>query len=193
MGRRRFSRPTGERRYKKMFVIATEGAVTEPSYFKRFEDQETVVHINLLSGKNKSAPAHVLRRMNDYLKKKGLRASDEAWLVVDTDHWTVWQLSELHEWANSNRNCFLAVSNPKFEIWLLLHFEDGNGIASSRECSERLVRYLPNFAKGQVEFMHLANGVPDAIRRARLKDSPPCRDWPRTIGTTVYRLVEKLT
>ncbi len=31
--RRKFSRPTGERRYKKLFLISTEGQLTEPDYF----------------------------------------------------------------------------------------------------------------------------------------------------------------
>ena len=36
-------------------------------------------------------------------------------------------------------------------------------------------------------------GIEDAIRRARLRDNPPCADWPRAIGgTTVYRLIESI-
>ncbi|HKK02161.1 MAG TPA: RloB family protein [Desulfuromonadales bacterium] len=193
MGRRRFSRPLGERRYKKMFVIAAEGAETEPAYFKMFGDAERVIHIQMLSGKNKSAPPQVLKRMNVYLKNQRLKADDQAWLVVDTDQWTEQQLNGLHQWTGTKPNYHLAVTNPKFEYWLLLHFEDGHGVGSSRECSERLLRRLPNYEKGNVDVRQLAEGVAEAIRRAREKDSPPCADWPRTIGTTVYRLVEQLT
>ena len=31
-----FQRPFGERRYRKLFVIATEGVKTEPQYFAAF-------------------------------------------------------------------------------------------------------------------------------------------------------------
>lgn len=192
MARRRFLRPLGERRYKRLFVIATEGAETEPAYFKMFEDQERVIHIQVLPGKNKSAPPQVWKRMNEHLKKKGLKAEDQAWLVVDTDQWSEQQLVALFQWSRSIENYGLAVSNPKFEFWLLLHFEDGNGIASSRECSERLRRCLPNYDKGELDLRQLRDGVIDATRRARQKDLPPCADWPRTVGTTVYRLVEQL-
>ncbi len=34
--------------------------------------------------------------------------------------------------------------------------------------------------------------INDAIRRARQRDNPPCRDWPKRTGTTVYRLVENI-
>jgi hypothetical protein len=75
----------------------------------------------------------------------------------------------------------LAVSNPKFEYWLLLHFEDGTRIGNSRQCTEYLKRYLPHFEKGHVEVNKLRPGVHDATRRAKLKDTPPCVDWPSRI------------
>jgi hypothetical protein len=31
-----------------------------------------------------------------------------------------------------------------------------------------------------------------AVRRARRRDNPPCDDWPRSTGTTVYKLVENI-
>lgn len=31
--RRSFSRPLGERRYRKLFLVAVEGSKTEPQYF----------------------------------------------------------------------------------------------------------------------------------------------------------------
>lgn len=64
MARRRFSRPLGERRYKKLFVLATEGTETEPRYFKMFEAGDKVIHVQLLKGGNQSSPPQVLRRMN---------------------------------------------------------------------------------------------------------------------------------
>ncbi len=45
------------------------------------------------------------------------------------DEWTDDQLSQLNEWAQGADNYGFALSNPKFEFWLLLHFEDGSGSA----------------------------------------------------------------
>lgn len=52
MARRLFKRPVGQRRYKKMFVIATEGAKTEPIYFGMFNDGQTTIHVKPLKGQN---------------------------------------------------------------------------------------------------------------------------------------------
>lgn len=85
------------------------------------------------------------------------------------------------------------LSNPKFEYWILLHFEEGTNISSSRECSDRLKRWLPDYDKGIKPRGFTIQMISSAVRRAKIRDNPPCPDWPRTgSGTTVYRLVEKL-
>jgi len=190
--RRQFRRPLGTRRYRKLFVLAVEGNTTEPQYFAIFNDQHSVIYVDCLKGKHRSAPTQVLKRMRGRLQQEALRDSDSAWLVVDKDSWTVDQLNQLHTWSQERENYGLALSNPKFEYWLLLHFEEGAGIRTSRACSERLKRYLPNYDKSINARDFPMTRILQAVRRARARDVPPCRDWPRNSGTTVYRLVEKL-
>lgn len=190
--RRTFKRPLGERRYRKLFVIAVEGTKTEPQYFAIFNDQNSVIRVKCVKGSHHSSPPQVLRRLEDYLKQENLWVSDEAWLVVDKDHWADDQLALLYAWSEGSERYGLALSNPKFEYWLLLHFEDGKGIRTSYGCSRRLKRYLPDYAKGIDPCDFTPARVCNAVRRAAARDSPPCRDWPKSTGTTVYRLVEKL-
>lgn len=190
--RRKFQRQIGERRYRRLFVIAVAGVATEPQYFSIFNDFELVIHVDCLKGKNESSPIHVLQRMKKHLRETKLRNFDEAWLVVDKDQWTDEQLTKLHAWSQEQDNYGFALSNPKFEYWLLLHFEDGSGIATSRQCSERLVRYLPDYEKSIDAHKISPERIADAVRRAKERDNPPCRDWPRNTGTTVYRLVTRL-
>jgi hypothetical protein len=191
--RRKFQRPLGQRRYRKLFVIAVEGAKTEPQYFATLNNQQSVIRVNCLKGKHDSSPPQVLRRMQDHLKKEALKKSDEAWLVVDKDQWTNGQLAQLNGWSQAANNYGFALSNPKFEYWLLLHFEDGTGIASSQDCSDRLKRHLPDYDKGIDPRKFPRQTIDEAIRRAKQRDNPPCPDWPRSIGgTTVYRLVENI-
>jgi hypothetical protein len=193
MGKRRtFLRPFPMRHYRKLFVLATEGAETEPQYFALFNSKTTTVNVKCLKSSTDSAPVHVLKRMERHLQRNKLKSGDAAWLVVDKDQWTEEQLAQLHAWANKNEQYGLAVSNPGFELWMLLHFDDGAGIENLRQCKERLKRRLPNYDKGHIETSKLIPGIPDAIARARRKDTPSCTDWPHSIGTTVYRLVEKL-
>ena len=190
--RRRFVRPLGKRRYRKMFVLATEGSKTESQYFSIFNDQNLVVHIKFLKEKGGSAPPQVLARMRNYLDSEDLESSDEAWLVVDKDQWTDDQLSQLHEWAQEADNYGFALSNPKFEFWLLLHFEDGRGVSNPRTCSQRLERHIPGYDKDINVRKISEDTIKKAIERAKKRDTPACRNWPRNTGTTVYRLVENI-
>ncbi|EFK05692.1 conserved hypothetical protein [delta proteobacterium NaphS2] len=132
-----------------------------------------------------------MKRAEGFVREKGLRKNDEVWLVIDRDLWTEEQLAKVFLGCKS-AGYNLAVSNPKFEYWLLLHFEDGRGVSCSRDCTERLLRFLPNFEKAHLEIQKLQTGIDDAIRRAEEKDMPPCEDWPRRNGSTAYRLVKKL-
>ena len=131
--------------------------------------------------------------MQDRLKQENLKNSDEAWLVVDKDQWQDEQLAQLHAWSQDADNYRLALSNPKFEYWLLLHYEDGAKISSPNECSVRLKKHLPDYDKSLDGRKITSDMIEDAIRRAKARDKPPCEDWPRTFGsTTVYKLVENI-
>jgi len=57
----------------------------------------------------------------------------EAWLVIDKDDNNDEKLRKVYEWSQSKDNYGLALSNPKFEYWLLLHFEEGKGVQNSPE------------------------------------------------------------
>jgi len=188
--RRHFTRQTGQRSYRKLFIIATEGLKTEPQYFKLFRNQ-SLIHIECLTKKYESSPRQVLERLKEHIRKKSLREEDEAWLVVDKDHWSDAQLRVLYDWTQKQNNYRLAVSNPKFEFWLLLHFEDGNSITAGN-CTMQLQTHLPDYDKKIDASKFPPAKINDAVSRAKLKDNPRCSDWPRNTGTTVYRLVENI-
>ena len=191
--RRSFKRPVGVRRYRKLLVIAVEGTKTEPQYFAIFNTSQSTIWVKCIKGNHASSPPQVLKRMENYLKEKSLNKTDEAWLVVDKDQWTDAQLTQLYNWSQVGGNYGFALSNPKFEYWLLLHFENGTGISSTQECNERLKRYLPDYDKHLDTRKITTQRVIDAINRAKVRDNPPCTDWPRRLGsTTVYKLVKKI-
>jgi hypothetical protein len=192
-GRRRFTRKSGTRPYRTLFLVAVEGKRTEPDYFSLFQGQNAAIRLRCLPARGDSAPPQVVKRIEEFIAREGLRSSDEAWIVADRDHWTEDQLNALYDWSKKGQNRRVAVSNPCFEFWLLLHFEEGHGIATFREVRERLRRHLPDYGKGIDSRSFTRERIGDAIRRASGKDTPPSPDWPRNPGnTTVYRLVKKL-
>jgi hypothetical protein len=186
------SRPFGNKRYKRLFLISSEGSVTEPEYF---EGLQHYARIECSRAKGKPAPGDVLKRMKKAFNQTPFRKGDKAWLVIDKDKWTDAQLKELHHWtteqaANVKRG--LAVSNPRFELWLLLHFEDVEGTCPGYECANRLKKHIPGYDKHISLEAFPMTSITAALCRARQMDQPPVSDWPKQTGTTVYRLVEAL-
>lgn len=192
MPRRKFSRDGSKYQYRKLFILAVEGRKTEPEYFSIFSKRQSPIRVKCLNKKSDSSPLQVLKQMNTYIKKENLKPSDEAWLVIDKDHWEEHQLDELHKWTLKKDNYYFALSNPNFEYWLLLHFESGNKIVSAQEYTTRLKKHLPNYDKSIDAKTFTNEKIYTAVSNARQRDNPPCTDWPRNPGSTVYKLIEKL-
>lgn len=191
---KRFERPFGERRYRKIFIVATEGKITERQYFNAIKPlaQAAAIHVECLTKTKNSSPTQVLKQMKQHLKENALKDSDEAWLVVDKDQWPEEHLHLLHAWSKERGNRGFALSNPKFEYWLLLHFEDGNDVANSNECSVRLSKHLPGYDKSIDSRKFPRANIENAVRLAKERHKLDQNDWPRKTGSTVYRLVEKI-
>ena len=193
MTRRSFQRPLGERRYRKQFVVAVEGKLTEQQYFEQLRGFTPLIHIVCVSGNEKSAPAYVLKRLKNYLRDNPLRETDEAWLVVDRDEWPPSELDKLHAWTRRDPRFALAVSNPAFELWLLLHFQNAGPASTHQTVRQLLSKHLPGYEKSLSKHRISQAQIQSALQRARAVDQPPCTTWPTNAGiTTVYRLVERV-
>jgi hypothetical protein len=107
----------------KLFVIATEGAETEKQYFTIFQSTRIKIEVLHTGEDNKSAPNHVLDRLDSFYKKYDLSDEDSLWLMFDVDRWKIKTLSDVCRQARQ-KNYDLAISNPCFECWLYLHFDD---------------------------------------------------------------------
>ena len=206
--KRLFSPPEVIREYRKLYVIAVEGDQAESSYFQYLGNDldTTVTEIKIIPPKSKSAPQHVLKKIQDYLDNPSPDGTFECWIVIDRDYWKVETLDSVVK-ACQEQGIGLCVSNPAFEFWLLLHFEDGTGIQSAetaiprsssvKACKERIrdKQYLLKFGKKlrNDHWMVLRDKLKDAIQRAKELNIPPCDDYPKNrTGSTVYLLVEKL-
>jgi hypothetical protein len=150
-----------------------------------------VLEFSRTSSSNCSNPHEVLESVKRWIKENGpLGKGDEAWLVVDTDAWTEEQLNELRNWvseaAERRFGRGLALSDPKFEYWLLLHFENA-GVRSSRECTDKLKRHLPYYDKDVSDHDFSHESIEQAMSTARQRDGHGSGP-----STTVYKLVESI-
>jgi RloB-like protein len=178
-----------DRRDARLFIIATEGAVTEKQYFEMFGNSRIKVEVLATGSDNKSAPKYVFDRLNSFKEQFDLHEDDMLWLVIDVDRWNKdGELSQICREAKQ-KNYHLAVSNPCFEVWLCLHFGDLD--PEDRTCKQfksSLGKILGSCNGISPDAPHLA----DAIERAKALHSDSQQNWPPTIGTHVYRLVEIL-
>jgi len=189
----RFQRRHNFRQPKKFFIIATEGECTEELYFKAFRpSRDAAIQLKVLpTRKGQSDPKSVLARLKSYVRETGSGASDEMWLVVDRDHWTEQDLDEVAESVVKMPGYFLAVSNPCFELWLVLHRRKTSGQNCS-QLQDILKQELGAYDKSAYDVEALKTNVENAIERAEQMDTPAQVPWPHNDGTHVYPLVRKL-
>ena len=67
-----------------------------------------------------TSPRHVMMALDRVKQERDLGHDDQLWILSDVDRWETEELSEVAEKCNQ-KNYKFAVSNPCFEIWLLLH------------------------------------------------------------------------
>lgn len=198
----------------RLIVIASEGKDTERIYFKALAKEYTNprVHVHILERsvdeQNNSSPEHVLKQLNDYKSQYELEADDELWLVVDKDRWTEAMLSRVATEFLQEVAMHMALSNPCFELWLLLHIEDAVSLTpeeqmlwmENRRKSKNSDPYLKvslrqkmgSYHESSYDALSLVVHVEDAIERARALDKKPAGRWPQTLGTRVYLLAESV-
>lgn len=67
----KLKRSSGNRFYKRLFLLSVEGSETEVEYFKRFNSR--YVHVECLHERNKTSPKQVLVRLKSALAKATLK------------------------------------------------------------------------------------------------------------------------
>ncbi len=198
----------------RIIVIASEGKDTERIYFQALASEyaNPRVHVHILERgedeQNNSSPEHVLKQLNDYKRDYSLEEDDELWLVIDKDRWTEAMLSHVAAECAQNDFMHMALSNPCFELWLLLHLVDATSLTSEEQeqwmkndrssrrtdpyLKVRLRQAMGSYNESNYDAQILIPHVEIAIERARVLDDNPADRWPQTLGTRVCQLAESV-
>ncbi|OYZ18938.1 MAG: hypothetical protein B7Y39_12965 [Bdellovibrio sp. 28-41-41] len=175
----------------KLFVIATEGEITEPQYFKLFRSTRIQIKI-LKTEKGHSAPKKVLERLSAYKEDYQLDKNDRLFLVIDTDRWPAKTLAQVAKSCHE-QNIILAASNPCFEIWIALHFfEAANVEKTSKDIQQQLQNHLGGYNKIIKPHWFSIKNITEAYEKAKILDAGSKDRWPQSSGTRVYRIIEEL-
>ena len=141
------------------------------------------LHIEVITRDDASAssPMSVLGTLDRFAVEFMLRDGDQLWLVVDRDSQS-WKPREMADVARSSgqKHYFLAVSNPCFEVWLLVHFEDLSPQSAKRKKelfenkSGLLKTEVNRFLAPQKEYIdHFEPHTALAIERSKALDTKP--------------------
>lgn len=169
---RDYRRRVPRRTPKFRILVVCEGEVTEPEYLRSFQHHVrnrrvhvelpdepgvplTVVSTAIRLAHEAAEDAH--REEDDNLR------FDSVWAVVDVDaHPNLPQAKELAQRSGIS----LAISNPCFELWALLHFEDHRAHIERHTLASRVREHCPGYAK-KLPFDKIILGYSDAVARAR--------------------------
>lgn len=187
----------GKRKIRKVIHVLPEGQ-SERDYLAMDVIQAAVqsgerVALKLVKGhKGQTDPASLVRQMKSHLRKEDFRSDDEAWLVIDVDEWTDEQFACAIQWESSDPRHHLAISNPKFELFLLMHYCDAKGCTTPTDVDKRLKRYLPDYKKRLVHGLFSLDQVTEAVSRSRGCDRAKLLGKDATAGTEVGGLISRL-
>ncbi len=145
---RRIGRPPANRRPAARIVVVTEGVLTEPEYLKVFgrihcDRSVTVIPIGI-GGDPRTVVERAIEE-SEKSRKDPLATHDSVWAMFDRDIHS--RFDEARDLARGN-GIRLAISNPCFELWGILHYQEQNGPLGRRECQRQLGGLCPNYSAG---------------------------------------------
>lgn len=154
-----------------LILVVCEGEVTEPQYIEGFRLVHAVTTVRMRvkspGGDPRALVEAAIRLRNDAAERARRERDDnlgydEVWCVFDVDQHA--RLPDAQTLARGEA-IHLAVSNPCFELWLVLHFADHTAPADAARARRTLRKHLPGYDK-HLRFEDLKDGYPDAVRRA---------------------------
>jgi len=151
---------------KNVVIIVTEGD-TERIFFNGLKQRHLNIEIKPEKGKRTNA-----RQLVEYCVKRikadelDIEGGDIAICAFDVDNNTQKDLMEALKNAEKN-GIIVALSNPCFELWYLLHFRGIDHRVSSKEIQSELSKHIRNYDKTEDYRELLTPRRRDAFIRAK--------------------------
>ncbi|MDG6220435.1 MAG: RloB family protein [Candidatus Thermoplasmatota archaeon] len=191
----RHKRLKGIREPRRVIVVVCEGEKTEPDYFRGFRKRYSNVNIETVTSKYCDAAGIVYYAKK--MKKEyelSLGDGDGIWCVFDADSNQDDALKKAVEEAVKH-GIQVAFSNPKIELWFLLHYEDVLSAISGEDADRRLKKHIPNYSK-VVSKEALDPKLSKAVTRAKAlnkkheKNGVPLISRESNPSSQVFRLID---
>jgi len=176
--------PRAARKLATRVLIVCGGACTEKQYFDELRRWVRNPAVKVKIKSEVGSPSQVVRYAAGFMNRSD-SDFDAVWAVVDVDDFT-----DLEQAVRESRRTgvHLAVSNPCFELWLLLHLVDHRHEVTTPEVQKLLQRHCSAYDKTRIRFADFADGIDDACGRAQRLE-PSGRTHTSNPSTNVWRLV----
>ncbi|MBM6937076.1 RloB domain-containing protein [Pseudoflavonifractor phocaeensis] len=201
------------RKIKPVILIVTEGSQTEPKYFEHYRSRQTNIDIRVIGSRTSGGETDYLsliRKAVEYQNKNQISVSsgDAVWVLADGDvnynnpdpiKAKDSLLIKARKLAES-KGIHMALSNPCFEFWYLLHFQFTTKFFKDYPAVKNaLAAYLPDYEKSGDVYGRLSEHTAAAIQNAKHVEQYHLQDGcnkPFGIAvnpfTDIYHLVESL-
>lgn len=194
----------------RLIVIAAEGRATENIYFEAMRQELCATNVQLVvlnREDDNSNPANVHRQIKDFMDEYNILDDDQLWIVIDRDDWKEKMLADIVQLCQQNSNLRFCMSNPCFELWLILHLEDIEDYSEEDKknlfenprlsthgtwTKYHLRKLMGHYQESDYDPSILLPHVEEAICRAEKLDINPKDRWPQTTGTRVYLLAKSI-
>ncbi|WP_329065531.1 RloB family protein [Streptomyces sp. NBC_01429] len=113
---------------------------------------------------------------------------DEVWCVFDVDDYIDVADAAL---AARRQGIRIAVSNPCFELWLLLHFTDHRAHIGTKKLLPLMEKHVPGYDKTRIDFRKYRDEMVRAAERAQGLE-PTGEEHGRNPSTGVWRLTDRM-
>lgn len=164
-------------------LVVCGGKNTEPDYFRGLKKERRNPAVRVVVERKGVDPVSLIRFA---AQKRDALDCDQVWCVIDVDEFDMSKAVA----AATKSDVNLAISNPCFEYWLLLHFELCTApLTCFDDAERRLIKHLPRYDKSALRFADFATGVDGAIQRARARCEALGTEHTRNPSTGVWALV----
>ena len=172
--RNSFQRPRQPRVIGRKIIIVCEGKKTEYGYLQEIRKSMRLPTLQIIVlHPDATDPRSIVRAAIDERWKrkadKSWTADDEAWAVFDGDeHILETRQLERRPANRRSQQGRLAISNPSFEFWYLLHYQEQGGNLSRQEALRLLRAHIKDYEKSNKLWpVPLQPLTTEAIRRAK--------------------------
>jgi hypothetical protein len=132
MAKHQYDRRAANRSIANKLLIVCEGQKTEPQYFKGIRQHKRLrtLQVTIVDASGRTNPIGIINRAiaerQTIQTDKGWETNDSVWAVFDGDEH---RHQDPQNWQTAiakakTQKINLAITNPSFEFWYLIHFQD---------------------------------------------------------------------